>query len=206
MSNRNFLDRLFPPKYDFFNSLARQAQVNALGVSALTDWLSGGGNRNETMEQYRREANEIRLGLEKDLIAAFSTPIERGDLYLFSVDMDKVLEYVISTLLSMRDFGIEPDETIKAMIGQLKMGVDRFCDAVKSLRSAPEASEKLIPDMRSAHTAVEQLYRDGMAALFDHGDPMYALKLREVYHHIKDAAANLDYSVDMMHRIIVGLT
>ena len=35
---------------------------------------------------------------------------------------------------------------------------------------------------------------------------MYALKQREVYHHIKDASTNLDDAVDLLHRIIVRLT
>lgn len=205
MSSKSILDRLFPPKYDFFSSLERQAQINALSVSALSDWLSGGSG-SETLESYRQEADKVRLGLEKDLVAAFSTPIERGDLYLLSVDMDKVLEYVRSTHLAMRDFAIESDGTITDMVGQLKVAVGLFYEAVKNLKDAPEKSEELIPEMRKSHISVEQLYRDGMAVLFSGGDAMHALKLREVYHHIKDAATNLDYSVDTLHRIIVGLT
>lgn len=205
MSSKSILDRLFPPKYDFFSSLERQAQINALSVSALSDWLSGGSG-SETLESYRQEADKVRLGLEKDLVAAFSTPIERGDLYLLSVDMDKVLEYVRSTHLAMRDFAIESDGTITDMVGQLKVAAGLFYEAVKNLKDAPEKSEELIPEMRKSHISVEQLYRDGMAVLFNGGDAMHALKLREVYHHIKDAATNLDYSVDTLHRIIVGLT
>ena len=205
MSSKSILDRLFPPKYDFFSSLERQAQINALSVSALSDWLSGGSG-SETLESYRQEADKVRLGLEKDLVAAFSTPIERGDLYLLSVDMDKVLEYVRSTHLAMRDFAIESDGTITDMVGQLKVAAGLFYEAVENLKDAPEKSEELIPEMRKSHISVEQLYRDGMAVLFNGGDAMHALKLREVYHHIKDAATNLDYSVDTLHRIIVGLT
>lgn len=207
MKSRNILDRLFPAKYDFFDGLAKQAQCNALGISALSDWLRSGLDRDGgVLERSRQEADEIRLSFEKDLVNAFSTPIDREDLYLFSVDMDKVIEYALSTLLSMRAFGMEADAVIADMAGQLKTGADLFLEAVKNLKDAPAKSEQLIPAMRNTHVLAERLYMDGMAALFACGDPMRALKFREVYHHLKDASENLDYSVDTLHRIIVGLT
>jgi len=206
MKNRNILDRLFPTKYDFFEGLTKQAQCNALGISALSDWLHSGLDRDSgVLEQSKQEADEVRLNLEKDLVNAFSTPIDREDLYLFSVDMDKVIEYALSTLLSMKAFGIEANATIEGMVGQLKTGADLFYEAVKNLKDNSAKSGQLIPGMRSTHASTEQLYIDGMAALFACGDPMQALKLREVYHHLKDASSNLDYTVDTLHRIIVGL-
>ena len=207
MKQRGILDRLFPPKYDFFDLLSKQAQINAMGISALNNWLkSGRDSDGEILERCRREADEVRLSLEKNLVAAFSTPIERGDIYSFSVDMDKVMEYAMSTLLSMKSFEVKTDHIIEDMAAQLKVGVDLFLESVKNLKKDPVQSEQVIPGIRNTHAAAEQLYRDGMAALFHGGDPMYALKLREVYHHIKDASTNLDDSVDILHRIIVGLT
>jgi hypothetical protein len=58
--------------------------------------------------------------------------------------------------------------------------------------------------MRNTHASVEQLYRDGMAALFNCGDPIYALKLRESTTY-QGRLLHLDYSVDTLHSIIVGL-
>ncbi|SMC86802.1 DUF47 domain-containing protein [Papillibacter cinnamivorans] len=206
MKNRSILDRLFPKKYDFFNSLGRQAQINALSISALNSWLKEGKDGDaDVLERCGKEADEVRLSLERDLVEAFSTPVERGDIYLLSVDMDKVIDYARSTLHSMRAFGVESDGIIRSMVDELNSGVNGFYEAVKYLKSDPAKSEQLIPAMRKTHAAVEKLYIDGMAALFQSGDPMHALKLREVYHHIKDASSNLDYSVDTLHSIIVGL-
>lgn len=207
MKNRNILDRVFPARYDFFDLIGKQAQLNSLGISALNSWLQNvGGSDGEVLERCVHQADEVRLTLEKDLVDAFSTPIDRGDLYLFSVNMDKVIEYAYSTLLSMKAFGVEANAVITDMSAQLKTGADLFLEAVSALKCSPQKAERLIPDMRKAHISAERLYIAGMAELFGSGDPMYALKLREVYHHIKDASANLDYTVDTLHKIIVGLT
>lgn len=207
MSSRDVLGRLFPTKYNFFDLIGKQAQLNSLGISALNTWLqSGADSDGDVLERCVRQADEVRLTLEKDLVDAFSTPIDRGDLYLFSVEMDKVIEYAFSTLLSMKAFGVEANTVITDMSAQLKTGADLFLDAVQALEGSPEKAERLIPDMRKAHISTERLYIAGMAELFESGDPMHALKLREICHHIKDASSNLDYAVDTLHKIIVGLT
>ena len=206
MSKRNFLDRLFPVKYDFFKLLSRQAEINALTVGVLSSWLRDGGDGKTSLDSYRKEADQVRMELERNLIAAFSTPFERGDIYSLSVDMNKVNEYTISTFLSMTDFGVSCDGTILKMAEELRTGVTLFQDAVRDLNKNPAAAEGKIPGLRASRSLIEQDYRDGMSALFAGGDPMHALLLREVYHHMKDASANLDYAVDTLHRIIVELT
>lgn len=206
MSNRGILDRFFPVKYDFFQLLSQQAELNSLVVGALSDWLDNGSDGKTLLEKYRIDTDNVRMELEKNLVAAFSTPFERGDIYLLSVDMNKVNDYTMSTYLSMTDFGVPSDPTIKSMVAKLKDGTDLFREAVADLSKRPAHAEERIPGMRSSHTEVEQLYRDAMAELFAGADPMHALVLREVYHHIKDASANLNYSVDTLHRIIVELT
>ncbi|MCX7615421.1 MAG: DUF47 family protein [Clostridiales bacterium] len=207
MDKRNLFDRLFPVKYNFFEMLERQARINRQGVQELYNWLNSGlEHESDKLIQYVKEADEVRKNLERDLIGAFSTPFDRGDIYSISVAMDKIIEYAQSTLLSMKAFDVVPNEIIIGMTGKLTEGADIFAEAVGKLNRSPEKSEQFIPAIRETHIAVEQLYRGGMAVVFKGGDPMNALRQREVYHHIKDASANLEDSVDILHRIIVRLT
>ncbi len=207
MDKRNLFDRLFPAKFNFFEMLERQARINSQGVETLYNWLNSGTEQeSDKLIQYVKEADELRKSLERDLIEAFSTPFDRGDIYSISVAMDRILEYAHSTLLSMKSFNVVPNEIIIGMTGKLTEGATVFAKAVGKLNRGPEKSEEFIPAIRATHIVVEQLYRDGMAVAFKDGDPMNALREREVYHHIKDASANLEDSVDILHRIIVRLT
>ena len=127
MNSRGLIDRLFPPKYDFFNCLEKQAKLNALGIRALVEWLQNGRESDaKILDKCVTDADEVRLSLERDLAEAFSTPVDRGEIYLLSVDMDKVIEYARSTYFSMRDFGVTPDATIKKLAGQLETGTNLF--------------------------------------------------------------------------------
>ena len=207
MEKKSVLDRLFPTKYDFYDMLDKQARANAAGINALCSWLSSASAADgESLLQYVKDADDIRIDMEKNLIEAFSTPFDRGDIYSISVGMDKIIEYAKSTLLSMNAYGIPSNDVIVGMVGKLQEGVCIFSESMESLKSLPAKAGQNIAPMRETHVAVEQLYREGMAAVFKSGDPMYALKQREVYHHIKDASSSLDDAVDILHRIVVRLT
>jgi len=54
-------------------------------------------------------------------------------------------------------------------------------------------------------TNIDKTYVRNMALVFTNDDPIMAMKKREIYHHLKDAGRNLSITVDVLHRIIVGL-
>lgn len=207
MEKRNIIDRIFPIKYHFHQMLFMQAQSNALGVGALYDWLKSSAESDcEVLTRYVKEADEIRMEMEKNLTEAFATPFDRGDIYSISVGMNRVLKYAQSTLISMKTFDVKANETIISMVEQLNLGVEIFAEAVQDLKKNHGKSEEAVGKMRATHREIEKLYMDGMVFVFAGADPMEALKKREVYHHIKDASTNLEETVDVLHRIIVRLT
>ena len=207
MQKRNIIDRIFPIKYHFHQMLFMQAQSNALGVDALFNWLkSGSEEESAALFKHIKEADGVRMEMEKNLTEAFSTPFDRGDVYSISVGMNEVLKYAESTLLSMKAFDVKANDTIINMVEQLKSGVDIFAEAVSNLKKNHGKSEEAVRKIRQTHREIEKMYRDGMVIVFAGSDPMVAIKKREVYHHIKDASTILDETVDILHRIIVRLT
>lgn len=204
MDKRNIFDRFFPVKYDFYGMLNKQAELNMLGVNMLYKWLSSRSkNEKEELLRYVKEADEVRHDMESKLIEAFITPFDREEIYSISVEMDKIIEFAKSTLESMEAYEVEPNNVIINMVEKLKEGTDFLFESLTILESNPIKSQQNIIKMRETYIEVEQFYRDGMAELFKCNDPMHALKQREVYHHIKDASAYLEYTVDIFHRIIV---
>ena len=207
MAKQKFIDRLFPVKYNFYKMLSDQARMNLLGVDALHKWLTGAADADEKkLIQSVKDADEIRMDLEKNLIQAFSTPFDRGDIYSISVGMDKVIEYAQSTLLSMEAYDVPANNVITRMVENLTKGVAIFAEAIDLLEKAPLDAQMKIAGIRETHSVIEQLYRDGMADAFKSNDPIDVSKHREVYHHIKDASANQEDAVDILHRIVVRLT
>lgn len=207
MSKQKFIDRLFPVKYNFYEMLSNQALMNTAGVAALRSWLTDGSEAEpEKLISVLRKTDDIRMDLEKNLIRAFSTPFDRGDIYSISIGMHRVIEYAQSTLISMKAYDVPANDIICSMVEYLEKGTEIFAEAVGFLQNDPSKSEQLIAGIRGTHNVVEQLYRDGMAKVFKSSDPVDALRHREVYHHIKDASSNLEDAVNILHKIVIRLT
>jgi uncharacterized protein len=204
MSSINFFERFFPVKYDFYEMLNKQAELNSLGIKGLYKWLSTKSEEDKAeLIRYVNEADEVRMDMETKLIDAFITPFDRADIYSISVAMDKIIEFARSTLQSIETFEVDSDEVIISMVERLKEGSNLLFQSIKDLKNNPHKAQENIASIRAIHVEVEKLYRSGLSVLFNCDSPMYAIKYREVYHHIKDASLNLEYSVDIFHKIVV---
>jgi uncharacterized protein Yka (UPF0111/DUF47 family) len=204
MVKGNFWERMFPLKRDFHNMIANQAETTARVVQYLSLWLSSRSEEYYQLLLHEADAaDRCRFSMEDHLIEAFATPFDRQDIYSISIEMARIIEYAKSTLLAMDDFQVVEDATIHNMVHHLKEGTDQLAEAIRILKVKPRKSKNKIGRIRKAQYAVENEYRAGMVALFNSHDAMYALKYREVYHHIKDAAVNLGYTTDVLHKIIV---
>lgn len=201
-----WLDRVFPPRYDFNRMLQEQAAETVEGVRILKAWLNEPKLSDPTKLVEAEEAGDlIRHDLEGKLMEAFSTPFDRQDMYAISHQMDLILNFALSTALEMKAFEVYPDDAMRSMADALLSGVGLLSDALKVMMTSPEQVDAMIREMRTHEHEIEKLYVQSMAVLLRGGDAFDALKKREIYHHLKDAGRNLGGTVETLHRIIVGL-
>ena len=206
MGSKKLWDRLVPPKYDFYGRLSEQARVTSQGISAMVAWLSDPQMQHfERFMHSSREADLVRMKLEEELVEAFTTPFDRQDIYTFSVRMDRILELSKGTIQSMQAFEVKPDLIICELAWNLSRGTYELSRGTGLLSSNPREAEACVEEMRLASLAVESRYRDAMSQLFKAGDPIDAMKKREVYRGFKDAAESMYLVVDDFHRIIFRL-
>ncbi|TGE33516.1 DUF47 family protein [Desulfosporosinus sp. Sb-LF] len=204
MAKANFWERLFPVKRDFYKMIRDQAEASTNVVGHLCSWLTS--RSEEDYQLLIREADaadRYRFTMEDNLIEAFVTPFDRQDIYSLSVEMDRIVEYAKSTLIEMEAFEVVTDTIIQNMVQQLKGGTDQLVEAIDLLKDVPRKSQIQIGTIRKIQMTIEDEYRAGMVELFKSPDLMQALKYREVYHHIKDAAVFLGYTTDVLHKIVV---
>jgi uncharacterized protein Yka (UPF0111/DUF47 family) len=203
---QGFWDRLFPFKRDFYKMISDQARATSQAVEMLRDWLESRSQENyqRLLDQVKAEA-QSRINMENELIEAFTTPFDRQDIYSLSVEMSRILVYAQSTLIEMEAFGVAADSTIVHMVQQLVEGTKQLAEAITLLKEDPRQAQDRIGRIRQVQLTMEDNYRTGMVELFQGPDLIHAMKYREVYHHIKDAATFLGYTTNVLHRIIVRL-
>jgi uncharacterized protein len=206
MMRRGFLEGLFPPRYDFYGMLNKQADLTVHGISVFAAWLID--PKTVHYDDFQRlvdEADVVRMKLEEQLTDAFTTPFDREDIYTFSVRMDRILEFTKFALLAIQAYSITVDQAIIAMTDNLVIGTRELARGTALLEKNPKQAGTVIETMRKAHYAIQNAYRESLAALFKGNNAMETMKLREVYHEIREASNAFDLVVDVFHRIIVRL-
>jgi uncharacterized protein len=202
---RSLMNLIFPPRYDFYGMLSKQAEQTQVGVKALIAWLESDAN-SDPVDVIREEnkGDEIRLDMESELQGAFSTPFDRQDIYEVSRRMDHILNFSVSTAYEMKAFGVKPDKSILTMARSLSKGTELMANSMNLLKEDPKAAGDLIPKMRDQEREIEKTYVHDMATVFEEDEPIVAMKKREIYHHLRDAGRHMSITVDVLHRIIVA--
>ena len=204
MKSISFMERLFPIKYDFYGMLTEQAELTYMGLKEAHFFIESREDRFfENLCSNVVIVDRVRLEMEDKLIEAFVTPFDRQDIYSISVEMDKIIEFVKSGMEALQYLEIEPDQVLLNMTDALQEAGKDLYEGIKILKESAMKAEDYIEKIRKCMQYVESNYRDGIIELYKTEDAMRALKYREVYHYLKDAAIYLGYTVDKFHKIVV---
>lgn len=196
----------FPREYDFLGMLTEQASQTLIGVEKLVEWLSTTESSEPlALALLEQEVDAMRHEFEENLTNAFSTPFDRQDMYTLSRLIDYILNYSHETAAEMFAFHVSPDRPIHEMARGLLKGTGHLAEGVKVMQTDHRQAIIEIREARRAIEKIEEQYISGMAELLNSDDPMRAMRKREIYHHLRDAGRALRNSIDILHKIVVGL-
>jgi hypothetical protein len=203
---KNVFDAFFPREYDFESMLAVQSDWTVAGVKTFVAWLGIHPLSNpHELERLENEVDTMRHDMEDKLIQSFSTPFDRQDIYSISRQMDYILNFSKETAKEMYAFGVQTDPTILVMANHLLNGTECISRGIKKLNSDKDAVEQEIRHARDTYNTMEEIYISGMTELLSTNDAMYALRTREIYHHLRDAGRTMRDTLDILHNAVIDL-
>ncbi|MDD5329165.1 MAG: DUF47 family protein [Sulfuricella sp.] len=199
-------ERVFPKSPDFFRLLAEQSVMVARTVDTLVAFMETGNPEfGNEIKKDEHEADTIKVRNLHTLNEAFSTPIDREDIYRAITDLDEVVNYCKSTVNEMDMLGIAPDPFMLEMARLLKSGVDALVRGYGKLGTAPGPAAEDADVARKAEHKVERLYRKALAELFQGEDFINMFKRREIYRHLSNAADRMAHCANTLHDIVVKI-
>jgi hypothetical protein len=199
-------DRVFPKAPDFFKLLTEQCLQVSLSVNDLVEFMETGDEAlGKKIKQDEHEADLIKIRNIHILNEAFSTPIDREDIYRAIADLDRIVTYCKTTVSEMGVLGVTPDRFIVEKSRLLKEGVDALVAGFGRLGSVPLAAADDADTARKAQRRVEKLYRIALAELFKGDDYINMFKRREIYRHLSNAAHNMAHCANTLHDIVVKM-
>ena len=156
---RRLFDRVFPKTADFFGLLANQS-VHVVGHTAnlLVGFMESGDpeiGKQSKLDEH--EADNIKASNLHALNDAFSTPIDREDIYRAIHDLDEIVNYCKSTVNEMDVLDLKPDKYDLEMAQRLQDGVASLMNGFARLKSAPAAAAADADLARKEERRVEKI-------------------------------------------------
>ncbi len=201
------LDRVFPKVPDFFQMLTEQNIQVAHTVNLLVEYMEHGDPMiADALKQNVHEADLIKVRNLHELNDAFSTPIDREDIYRAIIALDEIVMYCKTTVHEMDVLGVTPDDFMRNISHCIKEGVDALANGFAKLRTTPATAALDADAARKAERHAEKLYRIALPTLFEGTDYINMFKRREIYRHLTNAAENMALCANRLHDIVVKIS
>ena len=197
---------MFPRTADFAALLGEQAQVAVDALAALAEYArTGEAAAAESVATIEKRGDRLRERNLDTLNRSFTTMFDRDLTAVAIRRIDDVANYAKTTVREMGMLAMEPDATVLAIAEILSEGAVELRAAVAGLGGDPKLVEERVARVHKAERRVEKIYRAAFAELFgaDAGAQwgtgadaieqlLDALRRREVYRHLSNAADRLE--------------
>jgi uncharacterized protein Yka (UPF0111/DUF47 family) len=191
---------------DFFSLLTEQCQQVAHTATLLVEFMeTGNPDTGKLIRRDEHEADQIKVRNLHTLNEAFSTPIDREDLYRAIIDLDEVVNYCKTTVSEMDVLSLAPDKHCLEMAMHIKLGIDALAQGYAKLSQRPAEAAADADAARKAERRVEKAYRRAIAELFQGEDYIHMFKRREIYRHLSNAADRMANCANTLHDIVVKM-
>ncbi len=201
------LDRVFPKVPDFFHMLTEQTIEVALTVNLLVDYMEHGDQTiAEALKENVHQADLIKMRNLHELNDAFSTPIDREDIYRAIMALDDIVMYCKTTVHEMDVLAVTPDKFMRDVSLRIKEGVDALANGFAKLGTTPATAALDADIARKAERHAEKLYRFALHDLFEGDDYINMFKRREIYRHLTNAAEHMAQCANTLHDIVVKIS
>jgi len=203
---------LFKRRQDnFLSLLIQQAELTLAGLNQLVEYMSQPSSAAaEALTRSEKEADEVRRILIDELNRTFITPIDREDLHALSRAIDDMVDYAYSTVAEMEVLKVRPTSHMVRITSLLRDAAAEILLAVQRLEHHPNVANDHAQRAKALENRIEGVYREALAELFaeisDVPQVVKALKKREVYRHLSNAADRGDEAANVIADIVVKMT
>lgn len=199
-------ERFFPKTADFFGLLTEQSRQVEHTVALLVRFMETGDDAiGQQIKEDEHAADTVKVRNIHMLNEAFSTPIDREDIYRAITTLDQVVNACKDAVNEMHALDLKPDAFTLDMARLLHAGVVALGEGYAKLGRLPAASAVDADVARKAERKVEKLYRKALAQLFQGDDYIQMFKRREIYRHLTNAAERMAACANTLHDIVVKM-
>jgi uncharacterized protein len=210
----NILDLLLPRETKFFDYMEQQVEC-LIKASDIFKKLVGSIPTMSEQEITKSldEIKELEVkgdNLEHKIFDAlnktFITPIDREDIHLLTINIDRALDILNSISRKVEIYKIrEVPSNVCDFAALIEKIAEQMSLSVKQLRKK-NYNEEVMIQMHEIENEADELFRKSMAELFNEKNTsIYIIKFKEFYEHLESAVDAIDYVGKIIRGIKVKL-
>jgi uncharacterized protein Yka (UPF0111/DUF47 family) len=170
-----------PREPDVLGLLCAQAEVTIEGMVAFEAWTNGDATASNALRDSEHRADDAKRDLQRELRAAFSTPLDAEDIYELSERLDEVVGGARDLVLEAEALSLAPDAALAEMAGLLVQGVRDLADGFAALPKDADGATSRADAAKRTSRQLEHAYQAAMSATVAADDPRLQFPRRELY-------------------------
>ena len=192
----------------FLQRIQEQTNLTLEGVDLLLAYMNNPDTKiADQLTAKEKEADEARRLLIDELNRTFIAPFDREDIFALSRAIDDILDYAYSTMTEIVIFKVKPTEYMVQICTLLKESTFEMLKAVECLQDHPGVTAEHANRAKKVENKIENVYREALANMFKDTEDLKgvvkAMKMREVYRHLSNAADRSDEAANVLADIVV---
>ncbi|MGA2506080.1 MAG: DUF47 family protein [Chitinispirillaceae bacterium] len=210
----NLLDLLLPRETKFYTYLEEEAEQLIAGCTMFQELLTNISTYSESVikeklfaiNECEQKGDIIERRIIDELHKTFITPIDREDIHLMTINIDKSLDILNSISRKIEIYRIRkvPSNVCKftEVIVEIACELRALLDALRRKGKIDETVQK----MHGLENKADDLFHMGMAELFtEQYSPIDVIKYKEVYEHLENIVDSIDFIGKLVRGIMVKL-
>jgi predicted phosphate transport protein (TIGR00153 family) len=208
----SLLDILLPRETKFYTMLSKQADILKEGCSAFTALVTTIDTLNEEeikkklgeINSIEQKGDDIEHQIIEELHKTFITPIDREDIHLVTINLDKCLDILNSIAKKIEIYKIRtmPHDVTKFtdIIREMVTEVGNLVAAIKTKKEI----NAIIGKMHAIENKADYLFHMSVADLFTREkDAVQIIKFKEIYEHLEEIVDSMDFIGKLVRGVMV---
>jgi predicted phosphate transport protein (TIGR00153 family) len=210
----NIFDLLLPRETKFFTYMDQQVGFVVKGAAIFNDLVLNIKTLSEeqikakliAIKECETKGDEVERTIFDELNKTFITPIDREDIHVLAINIDRALDILNSISRKVEIYNIREVPPNVCKFSEIIVNIAKQMElSVKQLQKKAYLDE-VVNKMHSLENEADELFHVSMAELFnDKNNPIHIIKFKEFYEHLESVVDAIDYVGKLVRGIKVKI-
>jgi len=204
----NIAFSLLPREDEYFSLFSQITGKIQDAASILVQMVS---EENADFVAYARQVKDVEHACDEithrittKLNKSFITPFDREDIYTLAVALDDVCDYIDAAARAIRMYNIVEFSIPVQQMARLIETLAREMNSAVLLLHKPNGMNAHIVEIHRLENEADEAYYRAIAELFkDFTDPIYIIKLKELYEILENATDRCESVANIIESIVL---